>query len=175
MVNESSNRYFVWLCSLIVNSEFEARLHDSETMLRGLFDEPFIDWIPNDDNRAAEGHGLRDKYIDETGNELSKELYFSNCSLLEMLVALAQRFAWEIVGIDESLEELVPSCFWVMIDNLELNPHSENHKKLAVLNKREYSYTGRGGLFPLVNTKEDQRNVEIWYQMQEYIQEKYRR
>ena len=38
---------------------------------------------------------------------------------------------------------------------------------------REYSDNGHGGLFPLKNPKKDQRKVEIWYQMTEYINENY--
>jgi hypothetical protein len=60
-----------------------------------------------------------------------------------------------------------------MIDNLELLPNSLNYKKLAVLNKREYFPSGKGGLFPLENPREDQTKVEIWYQMHAYVMENY--
>jgi len=171
--NDSDELYLVWLCGFVVNHEYEERLHRSKDMFDGLFSEPFVAWIPNDDNRAAEGQGLRDRYKNETHKDVSRRLYFSGCSILEMMIALAHRFAWEIVSLDETVEELVPGCFWTMVDNLELLPNSSNYKKLAVLNKREYFPSGKGGLFPLENVREDQTKVEIWYQMQAYVMENY--
>ena len=38
---------------------------------------------------------------------------------------------------------------------------------------RTYSYDGEGGLFPLRNPDYDQRDAEIWYQMQAYLEENY--
>jgi hypothetical protein len=39
---------------------------------------------------------------------------------------------------------------------------------------RKYDYNGVGGIFPLrKGASEDQRNVEIWYQMQSYLMENY--
>ena len=41
-----------------------------------------------------------------------------------------------------------------------------------ILNKfidRTYRASGYGGLFPLRHSKEDQRKVEIWYQMAAYL------
>jgi hypothetical protein len=37
---------------------------------------------------------------------------------------------------------------------------------------REYDPDGRGGLFPLDGTHANQREVELWYQMQAYIIER---
>jgi len=173
LINDLDERYFVWLCGLVVNHETEERLHASQEMMRGLFYEPFIDWVPNDDNRAAEGCGLRDRYTIETGNQLNRRLDMGQCSMLEMLVALAERFAWQVASLDETVEENIPPCFWVLVDNLKLNPAQKNLGKLAVLNKRTYAYNGTGGLFPLRHPKEDQRNVEIWYQMMAYLIENY--
>ena len=34
---------------------------------------------------------------------------------------------------------------------------------------REYKPNGEGGLFTIRNTKRDMRTVEIWYQLNEYI------
>jgi len=38
---------------------------------------------------------------------------------------------------------------------------------------RRYSKTGKGGLFPLKHPKKDQTEVEIWYQMQQYVMENF--
>ena len=45
-----------------------------------------------------------------------------------------------------------------------------------ILNKiidRGYSRRGVGGLFPLKYSKNDQRKVELWYQMHSYLIENY--
>jgi hypothetical protein len=42
---------------------------------------------------------------------------------------------------------------------------------LDVLLQRTYTNKGVGGLFPLKRSKNDQRKVEIWYQLQEYLAE----
>jgi hypothetical protein len=34
---------------------------------------------------------------------------------------------------------------------------------------RTYSPDGRGGFFPLNQPQEDQRKIEIWYQMNKYV------
>lgn len=171
LVNDEDERYLVWLCGLINSREFEERLHDSNPMIDGLFFEPFFDYIPNDDNRAAEGRGLRDRYQNESARQLTRRLYMGPCSMLEMIIALAHRFAWEIVGLEETVEENIPNCFWTMIDNLALNATHKNLGRLQILNKREYKADGNGGLFPLRNPKEDQREVEIWYQLMAYLNE----
>lgn len=171
--NDADESYFLWLCGLVVDFEYEDRLQNSMDMMNGLFSEPFVAWIPNDDNRASEGQGLRDRYKNETRNEISRRLYFSDCNFLEMMIALAHRFAWEIVALDQTVEELIPGCFWTMVNNLELQPNSQNYKKLAIVNKREYFPSGKGGLFPLENSREDQTKVELWYQLQAYVIENY--
>jgi hypothetical protein len=37
---------------------------------------------------------------------------------------------------------------------------------------RTYDYNCNGGLFPLDDPKDDQRNVEIWYQFANYLVDK---
>lgn len=169
LTNDWDEKYLVWLVGLVVDKETEERAHASKYMFDGLFEEPFFDYIPNDDNRAAEGRGLRDRYTRETGNQLNRRLYMGPCSLLEMIIALAHRFAWEVVSLDETVEQNIPPCFWEMIDNLKLNPEHKNMGRLSVLNKREYSSNGEGGLFPLRQPPTDQRETEIWYQLQAYV------
>lgn len=173
LVNDEDERYLVWLCGLINSQKYEERLHSSKQMIDGLFEEPFFDYIPNDDNRAAEGRGLRDRYQRETARQINRRLYMGPCTMLEMMVALAHRFAWEIVGLDETVEENIPPCFWEMVDNLKLNPTHKNLGRLSVLNKREYTSVGEGGLFPLKDINYDQRETEIWYQLMAYLRENY--
>ena len=45
--------------------------------------------------------------------------------------------------------------------------------KIRRILNREYHPDGDGGLFPLMNPREDQRGVEIWYQMSAYLLEQF--
>ena len=46
------------------------------------------------------------------------------------------------------------------------------YNTLDIFVNREYDPDGRGGLFPLDGTHANQREVELWYQMQAYIIER---
>jgi hypothetical protein len=37
---------------------------------------------------------------------------------------------------------------------------------------RYYQPNGHGGFFPLENPQDDQRHVELWYQLNEYVMER---
>jgi hypothetical protein len=142
-------------------------------MLRSLFYEPFHHFVPNDDNRAAEGQALRDTYESDTGRKLSRQLYFKLCSVLEMMIALSERMAFQIFNPMKEPDPDIPGCFWEIVDNLKLKPNQSNAVIIYDLLNREYMADGLGGMFPLEDHREDQRAVEIWYQMMAYINENY--
>lgn len=97
------------------------------------------------------------------------------CSTLEMLVALAERASFET-----SREPA--HWFWFFLKNLGIDKYDDAHwseaaerhvnRKIDQLIYRTYSPTGRGGLFPLHSAVEDQRRVELIYQMSAYFIEK---
>ena len=67
-----------------------------------------------------------------------------------------------------------------MICNLGLDKFDDKHYNsdyvyeiLGKFVRREYDFNGRGGLFPLKNVQNDQRKVEIYYQMLAYLSENY--
>jgi hypothetical protein len=70
--------------------------------------------------------------------------------------------------------------FWVLLNNLGLeqcNDESDYDQNavdilLDQLIWREYLEDGRGGLFPLERPAEDQRDVELWYQLNAYVVER---
>ena len=49
--------------------------------------------------------------------------------------------------------------------------YSRNYvtKRMRVVMDRLYDMHGNGGLFPLRKPSKDQRKVELWYQMSEYL------
>jgi hypothetical protein len=131
--------------------------------------------VPNDDNRVADGTGLRNVYRHELGYESVEDLHLDNLkpSVLEVVVGLSIRLAFQT-------SRLADACAWELLKNLEfdrfydpIGPRKANalRVKLIMLVQRRYYYNGEGGFFPLNDPKEDQRKVEIWYQMAAYINE----
>ena len=129
--------------------------------------------MPNDDNRATEGQDLREEFLETSGIDIVDENWMTlGCSFLEMLIALSRRLDFETsAGARE--------WFWCLLDNLELRhltdavdipPESIDEKINAVI-WRTYSFNGRGGLFPLRHPAKDQRQVELWYQLNAYLLE----
>ena len=167
--------YLEWLYSQIgiVQNRNPARSYWK--LLLQMYTTRFTWFVPNDDNRAEDGKELRYLFLDQTGFQLDDPygLFFTlDCSVLEMMIAISQRAAFESDGLSSE-------WFWRLMHNLELDAYSdalyeisiqeEVEEVLARLNDRTYSEDGVGGLFPLRNAASDQRRVELWYQMQAYL------
>lgn len=172
--NRSS--YFEWLSQLIGN---RGQSRDCYDFISDLHSYDFYSLIPNDENRALDGIGLRERFIDETGIEAPN----GSCTLLEMLIALAERLDFVLYSPDSG-EDRRERWFWLLINNLGLQKYNcddPNRTRKERINRgiiqkfleRQYSDTGRGGLFPLNDPIKDQREVEIWYQMMYYVEENY--
>lgn len=166
------NRYIRWLRGLV---ERPGPFYDT------LFDiawEMSFDWsIPNDDNRAIDGTELRKQFESETSTRLP---FLGDCRMLEFLVGVAIRMNKAVYDYHDP--EQVSDWFWVLIENLKLTHcddiylSSGNLYEVSLafshLNLRSYDKDGQnGGLFPLNHAKEDQRKVEVWYQMMAYLSE----
>lgn len=168
--------YLHWLYAQVGNVRLKNHNRTYWTLFRQMYTREFVWMVPNDDNRCADGRDLRLEFraihqmdlIDPRWMELG-------CSVLEMLVALSRKLAFEAEG--EPRE-----WFWHLIGNLQLGrctdawykvTRGEDHVEevLDSLIFRTYSYEGIGGLFPLKHPDRDQRQVEIWYQMNAYILE----
>ena len=167
-------RYLEWLYKQIgpVQNRNPARTY--WVLAQMLFTKPFIWFVPNDDNRVEDGRELREKFLEETAAERNHIWLEDECSMLEMLSALSRRCAFETS--EDPFE-----WFWVLCDNIGLRPFvDENFTEdyyvdvdviLERVINRTYAPNGRGGLFPLRHAEEDQRLVEIWYQMAAYLME----
>jgi hypothetical protein len=169
--------YFTWLYGQVEAVEVPDPSRTYWGILRQLYSKEFFYIIPNDDNRAEDGKALRRRFLDthklDHVDEEQVDLWLElGCSMLELLIALADRFAFEINGRLES-------CFWELMENLGLEdyndlcdiPEEEVDNILRDVIWRTYKRTGRGGLFPLRRAEEDQRDVELWYQLNAYILE----
>lgn len=170
------DRYLEWLYSRIATSRNRNPSRSYWHLAVVLFSREFTWSVPNDDNRIADGLDLREKFIEDTYAERDQLWLELPCSVLEMLVALSDRIAFEVDG--DAFQ-----WFWVMAENAGLRHFSDAsygtgfersvNDILDTVIDRTYAQDGRGGLFPLRNPSEDQREVEIWYQMQMYLMEQH--
>jgi hypothetical protein len=99
--------------------------------------------------------------------------------MLELIIALAYRCEDMTADVVDGNRQ-VQDWFWDLLSNSGLEGYTDEQydERLVdeILNNiiyRRYDRYGRGGLFPLKNPKKDQRKVELWYQMNAYLVEKY--
>lgn len=142
---------------------------------RKLYSMPFAWSVRNDDNRAQDGVALRYDFLNEVRADIVDESWLGlDCSVLEMLIGMARRVAFESFGSPAE-------WFWKFLSNLELKGYSDHVWSTAIDREvteilqrfvnRTYEYDGTGGIFPLRDPDEDQREKELWYQMSAYIME----
>lgn len=138
-------------------------------------------YIHNDDNRAADGVALREEFGEHHFIDDILQTMNAPCSMLEMMIALARRAEFQAWGTE--LPQSVGDWFWLMMRNIGLDqfsdavmmdsPHCHDEVDLILdrVIERRYDSRGRGGLFPLRYSVEDQHKVEVWYQLSAYILE----
>jgi hypothetical protein len=168
------NSYFEWLVAQTEDPEVSDPRYTHWSLLRQLHQKEFVWLIANDDNRVEDGRELRYEFSYDTKRRLTPEWHSFPVSVLEMIIALSKRLTFQADGE-------VRTWFWHLMANLGLDHISDDRynakpttikvidQTLETLIWRNYDYSGDGGLFPLSDPKEDQRRVEIWYQMNAYI------
>jgi hypothetical protein len=169
---EITREYYLWLCGLVKENDRFGKL------LSTLYGRVFLHSIPNDENRAFEGVQLRGRFCQELSIDYDPKQFLSACSMLEMIIALAYRC--ENIMSDQLGDFTMRDWFWRLLSNLMLDGYDDEHfddsTVNVIINKiidRSYKRNGEGGLFPLKFNKKDQRRVELWYQMNEYLMENY--
>ena len=166
-MNERTDRgYFEWLLRQV-----GVPRGDHQGVLGVLFRYRFEWFIEFDRNRAADGISLRREYAFENNGKdytFSPGWFNVDCSMLEMLIALAKRMS---IQTDISTDQ----CFWHLMRNIGLHENSSHTEVVEASDKivsRSYNPDGtNGGLFPLEDPDKDQRQVELLYQMYAYILE----
>ena len=142
---------------------------------RDLFDlmhqKEFVWVVPNDDNRIADGLEVRDEW-NRSGRNMPEE---GPCSFLEVLIALSRR-------LEHVTGEYSGGWARQLLVNLNIGKYDDPLSRYKVdrlddvmeaVIWRTYSPDGEGGFFPLKDPRDDQRKIEIWYQMSAYIEEIY--
>lgn len=167
--------YFGWLYDQVCSDKGDDPSETYGELFHILYTKEYVWLIPNDDNRAEDGKDLRYIFLFEEGlDDSRRDTHWMNlnCSMLEFFIALAKRMEFE-TDVDAT------DWFWHFLDNLDLNhlndganiDHDEVEMILDRVIWRTYEYNGGGGLFPLRYPERDQREVEIWYQLSDYILE----
>jgi hypothetical protein len=166
---ESSKDYFDWLCTHI---KYPDNNKSYSELLEVLHEREFVWVIGNDDNRIQDGRDLKRRYFHSKHHANSEN---QPISVLEVLIGISNRLAFLI-------DSDAPSCAWELIENLRFHRFSRPvypyqidiiNETLDKLIWRTYKPNGIGSFFPLRHSKQDQTQVEIWYQMTAYIEENY--
>lgn len=161
--------YFRWLGVQV------GRVERFSKLLAQLHSKEFVWIVPNDDNRVMDGVELRYEFcaihaVDPSENRDWMEL---GCSVLEMMIGVSRRLAFET-------DRAPRVWFWILVNNLGIGamgngsyrrPLTESivNETLDTLVWRNYQPDGVGGLFPLQDPDRNQREVEIWYQLNAYL------
>ena len=169
--------YHQWLCEKVDNdNQYNLLLMDMDKI-------SFISLVPHDENRIQDGLVLRERYLEDSGWVNGESALNRECSILEMMIALAERMAFEMSTDDIDDQVKAKKYFWEMLWNLGIaNCTDDKYVDLAgyyyvpeILNRfvnREIEFDGSGGIFPLKRPATDQRTQEIWNQMQAYLSER---
>ena len=179
-------RYIAWLAERVdANLNYDGITFSK--LVHILWDIPFMYVLERDAERGNDGNMLRKIYththkIDDYDEVFAtayptEDSLTAGCTFLEFLVAISER-ANDIMY--DPLEEKTSIYFWQFLKNIGLDHCSDEDYGISwdyfyvsnvvgkVLN-RNYEADGSGGLFPISNPTEDQRTVEIWYQLQGYL------
>jgi hypothetical protein len=166
--------YFRWLYGQVADPDFEEEDLTYWEVLKVLYKTDFAFVIRMDENRVEDGKALRRKFIAEQGlSGVSRHWIEIGCSVLELMVGLAERLEFLADGETHY-------WFWELMENLGLRQYNDSHEIPyedieEILNRvifRQYDSDGYGGFFPLRRPERDQRGLELWAQLSDYVQEK---
>ena len=177
-----NDNYFKWLLGILGFKEPMSCRYIS--MLSYMYSTSFRLTDPivgHDDNRLNDGFELRATYSNNFTMSDLPSIFDEEVSVLEVLVAFAMRIDDDIM-YDGSLH--ASKWFFIMVDNLGMTNFTDDRlgldwciddeeQILDIWMSRQYGPDGKGTIFPLKTTAFDQRNLEMWYQMQEWFRENY--
>lgn len=168
-----SGDYLRWLAPQIRREDDGHPNRTYEGLIELMFDKEFVWLVPNDDNRVADGLGLRIDFCRQVDIPTDSLVDLGPCSFLEVLIALSRRLEFNGGGS-------AAGWAWILMNNLQLHRitdpvgRSKARRANDIMDAciwRTYSYEGVGGFFPLKRAAENQCKVEIWYQMAAYLGE----
>lgn len=174
-----TNEYLEWLIDRYLLWNEEPR--QSHSHLASVMHEvPFVPKLRRDQNRASDGMYLRNHFTGDTG---FIDGFPEECSMLELFGGIADRieFMYPDNTPDQWFTQLLLNAKLVEYNDFRMELLWEKSvtkikNRLAMINDRTYSSNGEGGLFPLPNEDgdfQDQREVEIWYQISAWLSFQY--
>lgn len=179
-----NDKYFNQLVKIISSYKDPDYISNHIDVLKLMYDTTFSVVIDNDENRIKDAINFRHGVLNALGINTNKYFEDGSASLLEVMISLADRMSFIIS--DPNNPNRLGECFWDIFSNIGMHMYTnefiqdQNEKAMAFyrddvkcLMDRNYEYNGTGGFFPLIYANQDQRRVEIWYQMQAYLDEKY--
>lgn len=166
-------QYLTWLYSMVASPKVTNPHRTYWSLLKHLYTREFVWIVPNDDNRVEDGRDLRHEFLEAKRlRNVDPDWLGLGCSVLELLIGISKRMSFEADGQPRK-------WFWILLDNLGLGNQSDGRydseyveEAIERLIWRTYNPDGSGGLFPLKGPCDDQRNVEIWYQLSSYLIER---
>jgi hypothetical protein len=167
--------YFEWLTGHINFNHGRPNGKTYVDLMGLLHNKEFIWIVANDDNRLEDAEALRHEFISDEGITRPGGLldHQPPLSVLEIIVSLSVRCAFADGGNAQDWA-------WTLIKNLDLHRMSDPLSRMDVeevddildtLIYRNYDPDGSGGFFPLNHPQVNQKEVELWYQMNAYIDE----
>lgn len=174
MQNRITNEYFEWLYAWMCGLK-RSKTSSFRKLLTHLHKIEFSYSIPNDVNRAEDGVDLRYRFALEQGYSDVPDGLEGPCSVFELIAAIAIRCE-ETIMANPDIGDRTSQWFWCMISNLGLGSMTDDRFDVQYVDdvilrfmNREYEPDGTGGLFKIKNCKYDLRDVEIWYQLNWYL------
>lgn len=170
--------YFEWLTGHVNISYGKPNGKTFLDLMGQLHTKEFVWIVPNDDNRLEDALALRHNFLNDEGiSNYGDFLSDPPLSVLEVIVGLSERCSF-VAGGDPR------NWAWKLIENLDLHRMSDRLSRrkqeqiddtLDTLIYRNYDPDGGGGFFPLNHPDMNQKEIEIWYQMNAYIEEQLER
>ena len=172
--NDLERTYYDWLVTNHI-----AYWGTYSVLLKSLYDTPFRVMILMDENRVGDGLDMRDRFIYQYGlGQRERDILRQSrpCSVLEVMVGLAQRFDEEYMT-QYNNEDPIGLLVKPMINSLGLQGYDDQHfdrygfnQIMMNLLNRTYSPDGLGSLFYIPGIAIDMRQIEIWRQMMMYYE-----
>ena len=164
--------YLLWLEHQLLSESTRPDRSYSD-LISVMFDTEFQWLIRMDGNRIEDALELRAEFAD--GHDVPRSVMetLGPCSFLEVLIGLSRRLSFVGGGT-------APRWAWQLLVNLKLErmwdrlSRSKMQTVLHILEtviQRTYEPNGVGGFFPLAWAEADQTKIELWYQLNNYVEE----
>lgn len=169
-LRDGTSDYYMWLLDRIdvLRGTWENHL----LLAQQLYSTEYTYTLVMDSNRASAGVALRSQFAAEEGFYL-EDVQHGPCSVLEMLIALADSMAFDL-GCQTS------KWFWEMMSNLGVVDMDDDRFDSEYLDyilqswmDRAYDRDGQYNIFYIKNYDGDMAQMDVWSQMNAYITNTY--